>query len=234
MRVVNAVARSHNIKVLEDCAQAHGAVQDGRKAGSMSDIAAFSFYPTKILGAYGDGGMIITNDGALAKRVRRLRMYGCEGTYYSIEHGYNSRLDELQAEILLRKLSRLSGYIERRRVLAARYDRALADCGLKLPAMASGNSHAFYLYVARHRERDRIINELGKRDILVNVSYPWPIHTMQGYAYLGGREGDLPQTEAAATEIFSLPLYPTLSNEEQDYICQVLKDILREHEIKVG
>jgi aminotransferase EvaB len=234
MRTVNAIARKRGIRVLEDCAQSHGATHDGRRAGSMSDIAAFSFYPTKILGTYGDGGMVVTRDEALAKRVRRLRMYGNEGTYYSVEHGYNSRLDELHAEILLRKLPRLDGYIERRRALAARYDRALAGCGLRLPATAAGNMHAFYLYVVRHRDRDRIIKELGERDILVNVSYPWPIHTMKGYAYLGGREGDLPQTEAAAKEIFSLPLYPTLSNEEQDYVCQTLTGIVRENKAKVG
>ena len=197
-------------------------------AGSMSDAAAFSFYPTKILGTYGDGGMVVTNDEALAKRVRRLRMYGNEGTYYSVEHGYNSRLDELHAEILLRKLPRLEGYLERRRVLAARYDRALAGCGLKLPATASGNVHAFYLYVVRHPDRDRIMKALAERDILVNVSYPWPIHTMKGYAYLGGREGDLPHTEAAAKEIFSLPLYPTLADEEQDYVCRALRVILEQ------
>jgi aminotransferase EvaB len=234
MRAVNAVARKRGIKVLEDCAQSHGAVHDGHRAGSMSDIAAFSFYPTKILGTYGDGGMVITNDESLAKRVRRLRMYGNEGTYYSVEHGYNSRLDELHAEILLRKLPRLDGYIERRRVLAARYGRELADCGLRLPATAAGNMHAFYLYVVRHRERDRIMKELGTRDILVNVSYPWPIHTMKGYAYLGGREGDLPQTEAAAKEIFSLPLYPTLTDDEQGYVCRTLKDIVRVRKATVG
>lgn len=226
MRRVKAVAKRHRLRVLEDCAQSHGAMQDGRIAGSMSDAAAFSFYPTKILGTYGDGGMVVTNDEGIAKRVRRLRMYGNEGTYYSVEHGYNSRLDEVHAEILLRKLPRIEGYLARRRALAARYDDALARLGLTLPRTLQGNAHAYYLYVVRHPDRDRIMKALAQKDILVNVSYPWPIHTMKGYAYLGGKEGDLPHTERAAKEIFSLPLYPTLGDEEQDYVCRALTGIL--------
>jgi dTDP-3-amino-2,3,6-trideoxy-4-keto-D-glucose/dTDP-3-amino-3,4,6-trideoxy-alpha-D-glucose/dTDP-2,6-dideoxy-D-kanosamine transaminase len=202
-------------------------MQGGRRAGSMSHIAAFSFYPTKILGTYGDGGLVLTSDEGMAKRVRRLRMYGNEGSYYSVEHGYNSRLDELHAEILLRKLPRLERYIERRRALAARYDRLLAGSGLRLPSTAAGNYHAFYLYVVRHAERDRIMRELAQRDILLNISYPWPIHTMKGYAQLGGREGDLPNTEQAAREIFSLPMYPSLTEQDQDQVCKALIEACR-------
>lgn len=227
MQTINEVAGKRGIKVLEDCAQCHGAQQNGRKAGSMSDVAAFSFYPTKILGTYGDGGMVVTGNEGIASRVKRLRMYGNEGTYYSVEHGYNSRLDELHAEILLRKLPRLDAYVARRRELATRYDVALRDSGLILPATRPGNFHAFYLYVVRHVARDRIMKALAERDILVNVSYPWPIHTMKGYAYLGGKQGDLPYTEVAAREIFSLPMYPTLTDAEQDFVCAALLDILR-------
>jgi aminotransferase EvaB len=198
----------------------------GKRAGSMSDAAAFSFYPTKILGAYGDGGMVVAGDEATARRLRRLRMYGNEGSYYSVEHGYNSRLDELQAEILLRKMARVEAYIARRRQLAARYDAALADSGLALPVAAPGNEHAYYLYVVRHPSRDRILDELKKKDIFLNISYPWPIHTMKGYAHLAGDRG-LPATEAAAREIFSLPMYPTLSDAEQDFVCECLIEILR-------
>lgn len=230
MKTVNAVASDRGIKVLEDCAQCHGAMQDGCKAGSMSHASAWSFYPTKILGTYGDGGMVVTDDEEIARRVRRLRMYGNEGTYYSVEHGYNSRLDELHAEILLRKLPKLDVYVARRRQLAARYDVALKDSGLGLPKTRPGNFHAYYLYVVRHPARDKIIQKLAERDIMVNVSYPWPIHTMMGYAYLGWKEGDLPNTEAAAKEIFSLPMYPSLSDSEQETVCQALLWILR-HEL---
>ncbi len=226
METVREVATRHGIRVLEDCAQSHGATRHGAKAGAMSDLAAFSFYPTKILGGYGDGGMVITNDESLAARLRRLRMYGMEKEYYAEEHGYNSRLDELHAAILSGKLRHLDEYIARRRALASRYDQALADTDLILPRTEAGNAHAYYLYVARHPRRELIIHELAKRDIIVNVSYRWPIHTMRGYAWLGYEEGELPHTERAMREIFSLPMYPGLSDAEQDTVCTALHEIL--------
>jgi aminotransferase EvaB len=227
MGQVSAISAKHGIRIVEDCAQCHGASQSGRKAGAMSDAAIWSFYPTKVLGTYGDGGMVTTGDAEIAKRVRRLRVYGSEGGYYSVEHGYNSRLDELHAEILLRKLPRVAGYIERRRRLAARYDEQLAGSGLTLPSTAHGNEHVFHQYVVRHPRRDAILKALAAKDIHLGVHYAWPIHTMKGYAGLGGKEGDLPHTEAAAREIFSLPMYPTLADEEQDLVCEVLRDTLR-------
>ncbi len=226
MEGVSSLAREYGLFVLEDCAQSTGARQQGRRCGTFGDLAAFSFYPTKILGAYGDGGMVLGSDGTLAATLRRLRFYGMEQTYFSIEHGYNSRLDEVHAEILRRKLLHLDGYIARRQELARRYDRLLADTRLVLPATAPGNEHAYYLYVVRHAQRDRIIAELAARDILLNVSYPWPIHRMPAYAWLGIPEGRLPQAEAAAREIFSLPMYPTLSDAEQDQVCAALHEVL--------
>lgn len=226
MDEVAAIAVEHGLLVMEDCAQSHGAQFKGRKAGSMSDAASFSFYPTKLLGGYGDGGMVITNAEEVDAKLRRLRFYGMEDKYYSVEHGYNSRLDELQAEILRRKLKRLDGYIARRKELASRYDQLLADTALILPTTAADNSHAYYLYVVRHPRRDDIIAGLKERDIFVNVSYPWPIHTMTGYQELGYNDGDLPHTELAAREIFSLPMYPLLTEEEQDTTSEALHDIL--------
>ena len=230
MEAVNAVAQRHGLRVLEDCAQSHGAQRNGARAGSMSDVSAFSFYPTKILGGYGDGGMVITNDEAIAARLKRLRMYGMEAQYYSEEPGYNSRLDELHAAILLTKLPKLGDYIARRRMLASRYDAALADTTLTLPAEDAGNTHAYYLYVCRHPQRDAIIEELKKRDVVVNVSYPWPIHTMRGYEYLGYHEGDFPRTEAAAREIFSLPMYPSLTDSDQERVVAAVHEVMRELE----
>jgi aminotransferase EvaB len=226
MNGVREVAKKYGLKVLEDCAQSHGAEFKGRKAGSMSDAAAFSFYPTKILGAYGDGGMVLTDSEETEHKLRRLRFYGMEETYYAEEHGYNSRLDELHAEILRRKLAHLDDYIARRRKLARRYDEILADTSLILPQEAPGNLHAYYLYVVRHPRRDEIITRLKERDIVVNISYPWPIHTMRGYSHLGYKAGDLPHTEAAAKEIFSLPMYPSLTDKEQETVCQALQEIL--------
>ncbi len=230
MAAVNKVAEAHGLKVIEDCAQSHGASFNGKKAGSMSDLAAFSFYPTKVLGGFGDGGMIVTNDENIYKKVRRLRFYGMEKTYYSEELGYNSRLDELHAEILLRKLSHLDNYIARRREIAHEYDRSLAMTSLSLPKTTPGNEHVYHLYVCRHSQRDDIISRLRTKEIFVNINYPWPIHTMTGYAYLGYREGDLPHTEKASNEIFNLPMYPTLSNEEQKSVISALHKILKEIE----
>ena len=193
----------------------------------MSLMSAFSFYPTKILGAYGDGGMVLTQDEALAARLRRLRMYGTDKTYYAEEHGYNSRLDELHAEILRRKLRRIEGYIERRQELACRYDEQLRESDLILPATLAGNRHVYHLYVVRHPDRDAIIAALAKRGISVGIHYPWPIHTMRAYHHFGEGEGSLPATEQAAREIFSLPMYPSLANADQDRVCDALLASLR-------
>ncbi len=223
---VHQVAKKHGLKVFEDCAQSHGAKYHGKIAGSMSDLAAFSFYPTKILGTYGDAGMIVTNSEDIAAHLRRLRFYGMEKTYYALEDGYNSRLDELHAAILLKKLARIDNYLDRRRALAKRYDKLLASSGLTLPETRNGNTHSYYLYVARHPARDRILEKLKERDIHLNISYPWPIHTMPAYQRLGYKDGSLPETEAAAKEIFSLPMYPSLTDAEQDTVCAALLEIL--------
>ena len=226
MDAVGALARERGLKVLEDCAQSHGALQNGRRSGSMGDLAAFSFYPTKILGGYGDGGMILANSEDDDEKLRRLRFYGMSGTYYSIEEGYNSRLDELHAGILRKKLKHLDTYIERRRELARRYDEALGGTELGLPVEKSGNRHAYYLYVVRHPERDRILSHLKSRDIHLNISYPWPIHIMPAYRRLGYSEGDFPVTERLAKEIFSLPMFPSLTGEAQQRVIRALIDAL--------
>lgn len=220
------IAKKHNLLVVEDCAQGHGAEYRGKKAGSMGDASATSFYPTKILGGYGDGGMINTNDEEVDHELRRLRFYGAEKTYYAIEHGYNSRLDEVQASILLTKLPKIEQYIARRREIATMYNDQLADTDLILPKEASYGRHAYYLYVVRHPRRNEIMEKLRQSNIFVNVSYPWPIHTMTGYRYLGWEEGSLPETEAAAKEIFSLPMYPSLTDEEVKKVSEILHKIL--------
>jgi aminotransferase EvaB len=226
MDAVCKVAERHSLKVIEDCAQAHGARNRNRVAGSMSDLSAFSFYPTKILGGYGDGGMILTSSEELESRCRRLRFYGMEKQYFSLEQGFNSRLDELHAAILLRKLRHLDEYITRRRQLAEIYYRDLADTEYQLPAVADGNFHSYYLFVCRHPRRDFILQYLKERDIHLNISYPWPVHTMPAYEHLGYRPGELPETERAAKEIFSLPMFPSLKDEEAVQTCRVLKEAL--------
>jgi len=238
MDSINKIAKKHNLKVIEDCAQSHGATYKGKKAGSMGDIGCFSFYPTKIFGAYGDGGFITTNNEDLYDKMNRMRFFGMErkkmssghwnGKYYAIEHApntSNSRLHELQAAILLVKLNYLDEWINRRREIAKRYDDELKGI-LDLPKEAQHNRHAYYIYVVAHTERDRIMKELVDNDIHLNISYPWPVHTMIGYEYLGGKEGDLPITERRANEIFSLPMYPTLTDDEQTIVIETLKKIV--------
>ncbi|MFG1944050.1 DegT/DnrJ/EryC1/StrS family aminotransferase [Nonomuraea sp. NPDC048826] len=229
MAPVLDLAEQHGLRVLEDCAQAHGARHHGRLAGTMGHAAAFSFYPTKVLGAYGDGGATITSDPDVEAALRRLRYYGMESRYYVVDTpGHNSRLDEVQAEILRRKLRRLDAYIEGRRAVARRYEEGLGDVpGLVLPSLADGNDHVYYVYVARHPERERIIKTLEAHDIRLNVSYPWPVHTMTGFAHLGYEEGRLPVTEKLADEIFSLPMYPSLPVDTQDKVITELRAALK-------
>ena len=226
MTAVCALAQEKGLNVLEDCAQSHGAEQNGRRSGSIGDLAAFSFYPTKILGGYGDGGMILAKARDDAEKLRRLRFYGMSGTYYSVEEGYNSRLDELHAAILRKKLTHIEEYLEKRRALARRYDDALDGTELGLPLEKAGNRHAYYVYVVRHPDRDRLINRLKAKDIHVNISYPWPIHTMPAYRGLGYKEGDFPVTERLAKEIFSLPMFPSLTFEDQDRVIESLMEAL--------
>ncbi|MDY0088332.1 MAG: DegT/DnrJ/EryC1/StrS family aminotransferase [Coriobacteriia bacterium] len=226
MEEIAGVADMHGVYVLEDCAQAHGARHNGRTAGAMGHASAFSFYPTKILGTYGDAGMVVTSDADVASKLRRLRFYGMKQSYYSEEHGYNSRLDEVHAEILNRKLTRLDEYLAARRKIARRYDERLKNLPLGLPQVAAGNEHSYYLYVVRTANRDSLLNELAQRDIQLSVSYPWPIHTMRGYASLGYRAGDFPNAERAAAEVLSLPMYPTLAEQDQERVCDVLAELL--------
>ncbi|MFI5618750.1 DegT/DnrJ/EryC1/StrS family aminotransferase [Streptomyces sp. NPDC051567] len=227
MAPLKELAARHGLVVLEDCAQAHGARRGGTPAGSFGDAAAFSFYPTKVLGAYGDGGAVITSDASVARRLQRLRYYGMEDRYYTLETpAHNSRLDEVQAEILRRKLRRLDTYVTGRRAVARRYADGLAGTGLALPRTTPGNEHVYYVYVVRHPRRDDIIERLKAYDIQLNISYPWPVHTMTGFAHLGYATGSLPVTEALAAEIFSLPMYPSLTPDLQDKVIHAVREVL--------
>jgi dTDP-3-amino-2,3,6-trideoxy-4-keto-D-glucose/dTDP-3-amino-3,4,6-trideoxy-alpha-D-glucose/dTDP-2,6-dideoxy-D-kanosamine transaminase len=227
MAPLQRLAEKHGLSILEDCAQAHGARQRGVLAGTMGDAAAFSFYPTKVLGAYGDGGATVTNHAEVDRRLRRLRFYGMDDVYYTVETpAHNSRLDEVHAEILRGKLSRLQEYIEARRAVARRYEEGLGDTGLLLPTTAPGNEHVYYVYVVRHPQREHILEALRSYDIHLNISYPWPVHTMTGFAHLGYKRGDLPVAERLSQEIFSLPMYPTLSTSLQDRVITAVREVL--------
>ena len=219
-------ARRHHLLVIEDCAQAHGALYKGRPVGSWGDIAAFSFYPTKNLGACGDGGAVVTNDPALAERVRLLREYGWAERYVSHIRGLNSRLDELQAAILRVKLRRLEAWNERRRQIAAMYREHLADVAsrgeLVLPEEPEDVRHVYHLYVVRHPRRDALRRFLEERGIGTLIHYPVPVHLQPAYADLGYPAGSLPVTEAISREVVSLPMYPELADEEVRMVSEAL------------
>ena len=231
------IAKKQNLKVIEDCAQAHGATYKNKKAGSIGDAGCYSFYPTKIFGAYGDGGFITTNDEKLYDRMKRIRFLGMEkkkmssghwnGKYYAVEHGTNSRLDEVQAAIMLKKLPYLDEWIDRRREIADRYHDELKDSGIKLPVEHPDNKHAYYVYVVAHPNRDKIMSSLSKKDIHLNISYPWPIHVMDAYKHFVCSSCTcLKKTEEDAEKIFSLPMYPTFTDEEQGIVIKELKELI--------
>ncbi|MBI4033096.1 MAG: DegT/DnrJ/EryC1/StrS family aminotransferase [Candidatus Blackburnbacteria bacterium] len=222
MDKISMIAKKHKLFVLEDCAQATGAKWRGKFAGSMSDIAAFSFYPTKILGAYGDGGMIVTSSKRLASLCRMLRTYGMRRDYYSQFLGYNSRLDEIQAAILRERLKKIDSYIKKRKNVAKRYYDRLAKTSLTLPSVDPNASHVYHLFVCRHEKRDAIISYMQKRGITLAIHYPHPLHLMKGFSHLGYKKGDFPIAEEAAREVLSLPLYPELEKAEQGKIISSL------------
>jgi len=216
------VARENHIFVVEDCAQAHGATWQGKRVGSLGDIAAFSFYPTKNLGAYGDGGAVATNDDSLAEQVSLLRQYGWKERYISSLKGQNSRLDELQAAILRVKLTHLDAWNAQRHKLACIYDELLKDCDLILPSRPTDTTHVYHQYVIRCQERDHLKAFLAERGIYASIHYPVPVHLQPAYADLGYGQGSLPITEMAARQVLSLPLYPELSEDSARKVGQAV------------
>jgi dTDP-4-amino-4,6-dideoxygalactose transaminase len=219
MDAILAVAERRGIPVVEDCAQAHGALYKGRPCGVFGAAAAFSFYPTKNLGAYGDAGAVATNDPALAERVKKLRNYGEETRYHHSIKGFNSRLDEMQAAILRVKLKHLDRWNDARRARAARYSGLLADTPLRLPAEQSWARHNYHLYAVRSAQRDALAAWLREHAIGALMHYPIPVHLQEGYRDLGYSEGDFPESERACREELSLPLYPELSFEALEQVA---------------
>ena len=216
-----ALCARRKLLLVEDCAQAHGASWNGARVGTRGAAAAFSFYPTKNLGAAGDAGMVITSDDALARRVGSLRQYGWSGSRESAELGVNSRLDALQAAILSVKLPHLDAWNARRRALAARYERGLHDLPLRLPRERPGSIGAFHLYVVETHERDALAAALREAGIVAGIHYPAAVH--QQPAYTGLRRGPLPVTEELAATVLSLPLYPELGDAALDRVVAAVR-----------
>jgi dTDP-4-amino-4,6-dideoxygalactose transaminase len=222
------IAKARGLRVIEDCAQAHGARYKGKRVGSPGDIGCFSFYPTKNLGAIGDGGIIVTNDPKLAEKARLLREYGWAERYVSHITGWNSRLDELQAAILRVKLKYLDQDNRQRAELAKIYDQELRGLPLRLPAVRDEVTHVYHLFVIRTAERDQLLAYLKANGVGALVHYPLPVHLQPAYKNRLAKPGDLPETEKAAAEILSLPLYPELTREDIDLICDLIKKYFKE------
>jgi dTDP-4-amino-4,6-dideoxygalactose transaminase len=218
------LARARKLRVIEDCAQATGGSYGLRRLGSLGDMACFSFYPTKNLGAIGDGGMVVTSDAGLAARVRRLRQYGWDEARKTHEVGRNSRLDPMQAAILAAKLPHLDADNARRAAIAARYDRGLAGSPLVVPAARANAAHVYHLYVVRCDDRSRLMAHLRTDQIGSAVHYAEPVHVQRGYAEKSVLPQDgLPVTGAIVDKILSLPMYPELTDAEVDRVIASLR-----------
>jgi dTDP-4-amino-4,6-dideoxygalactose transaminase len=217
------LARGRGIAVIEDAAQSHGAIRNGCRAGGFGVAAATSFYPGKNLGAYGDGGAVLTNDDDFAEAVRHLGNWGGTVKYQHPRIGFNSRLDSLQAVVLSAKLERLPRWNDERRVAAARYAALLASSSdLVLPEVKDDNEAVWHLYVVRVPERDRVLKELNEAGIGAGIHYPTPCHLQGAYASSGHARGSFPVAERAADEILSLPIFPGITEEQQERVAEVL------------
>jgi dTDP-4-amino-4,6-dideoxygalactose transaminase len=216
-KIANIAAR-YKLKIIEDCAQSHGAEYKGKKVGTFGDFGAFSFYPSKNLGANGDGGMVVTNNEKLAEKIRLLRNYGFADRYNSTLRGYNSRLDEVQAALLDFKLARLDEWNERRRQIADRYIGELGKLPIMIPSVFPEHKHVFHLFVIRVKARSKFLAFMSASDINIIIHYPTPIHLQPAYEFLNYKKGDFPITEKVSEEIVSLPIYPELEEKEISYI----------------
>ena len=224
MSKIIAIAKKHNLRVVEDCAQSHGAMENGKQCGTFGDIGCFSFYPSKNLGAFGDGGAITTNDDDLAQKVRVFRNYGSEKRYYNMVVGTNSRLDEMQAGLLRVRLSHLDEVTKERQDICNRYLNQLKNENIELPQVYDGVTTVWHQFVIRVKNRQALIDYLDEREIGTIVHYPIPPYLAEAYKDLNIPRGSLPITEKYADEVLSLPLYNGMTKEELDYVINMIND----------
>jgi dTDP-4-amino-4,6-dideoxygalactose transaminase len=228
MEAILEIARRKGLRIIEDNAQAIGATCNGKKVAGLGDIGCLSFFPSKNLGCCGDGGMVVTHSEVLTKRLRSLRSHGSVKKYFSEEQGWNSRLDELQAAIVRVKLRHLDSWSSKRREKAALYDSLLKDVpGVQVPRVASWASHVYHQYTIRVARRDHLQSFLANRGIASTVYYPTPIHLQPIYKSLGYKPGDFPETERAAAEVLSLPIYPELTEEQIQRVADTIAEAVR-------
>jgi len=222
-----AVCRRHSLALVEDAAQAHGAKYKGKIVGTFGAISCFSFYPGKNLGAYGEGGALVTNNAAFTARARALREHGSTQRYYHDEIGFNYRMEGIQGAVLGVKLKHLDAWTQERRRVAHRYHELLADTPLQLPREADYAQSAWHLYVVRHPRRDELKKHLEGNDIGCALHYPLPLHLQKAYAHLKHKQGDFPVSEKAARECLSLPIYPELTDAQIQRVAEVIKEFFR-------
>jgi dTDP-4-amino-4,6-dideoxygalactose transaminase len=221
---IEYLAEKYDLYIIEDACQAIGAEYKGRRAGSIGDTGCFSFFPTKNLGAFGDGGLITTNDEKLYEKIKLLRVHGSRKKYYHELIGHNSRLDEIQAAILRVKLKYLDDWIERRIEIAKIYSEGLKDLDVTVPEVKPYLRHVYHQYVIRTKHRDELQEYLSNKGIGTAIYYPLPLHLQECYKDLGYREGDLPEAEKASKEVIALPMWPELTNEEVNYIVESIRE----------
>ncbi len=227
MEAINEVAATHGIPVIEDACQAIGAVRNGRKAGAWGRTGCFSFFPSKNLGAFGDGGLITTHDSQVAERLRLMRVHGTRSEYHHHLIGMNSRLDALQAAVLQVKFHSLADWTAKRQDHAVSYRRLFHECGLDdhltLPCVAPGNTHVYNQFTIKTPRRDALSAHLTAKNIGNRIYYPVPLHLQECYGTLGYRKGDFPVSEQAAQEVISLPIYPELTPDQLTYVVETIK-----------
>ncbi|HET9959619.1 MAG TPA: DegT/DnrJ/EryC1/StrS family aminotransferase [Polyangiaceae bacterium] len=218
------IAKKHNLIVIEDAAQAHGAEYKGRRCGSMGALGCFSFYPGKNLGAYGEGGAITTSNAEYAKTLRKLRDWGSDRKYYHDLKGFNYRMEGVQGAVLGVKMKYIEGWTESRRRLAARYNELLAGTPYGLPPSVPNSRHVYHVYAVRHARRDALQSYLQEKGVATGIHYPVPVHLQRCFAELGHKPGDFPNSERAANEVLSLPMFPELTDAQQDVVIAALKE----------
>lgn len=231
MDEITAIAQKHGITIIEDACQAHGATYNGKKTGSLGEIGCFSFYPTKGLGAFGDGGIVVTNSDEISEKIQMLRDYGRKGRYEHKIKGYNSRLDTVQAVILTAKLKHLDKWNDMRSQQAAYYCQQLKNVpGVIVPTTKENRTHVFQTFAVRVCDRNAICDAMKEKGVSVLIHYPIPIHLQEAYADLGYKKGDFPVSEKIADEILSLPIFPHISKEQIDHVCASLKELCTERQ----
>ena len=227
MEAILQIAQKYRLAVIEDAAQAHAAELRGRRVGALGDMGCFSFYPGKNLGAYGEGGMVVTKDARFARTLRMLRDWGAEKKYQHVLKGYNYRLETLQGAVLRVKLRHLEAWTEARRAAAARYNDLLAGSGIPTPSEAPGARHVYHIYAIRTSSRDQLQAGLDAAGVQTGIHYPTPVHLLPAYADLGYMNGQFPHSEKAAGEVLSLPLYPELTADMQEQVAAALIQVSR-------